>query len=183
MNGRISSELDSRLETEIADIGCYNACGSTRPSKLNVEQARNAAADDKHRLAGRQPHETLRADDASQRFDKRSFVECHPISQAKRSQLDIDLGHANIFGESTGIESRGPQHVADGLMSGEAITTLAAGHVVRSKNPIANPKIFDPLTYFHDFACDFVTQHQRGFLDAVPFHKIATANAARANAH
>ena len=148
-----------------------------------MEQARNAAADDKHRLAGRQPHETLRADDASQRFDKRSFVECHPISQAKRSQLDIDLGHANIFGESTGIEARGPQHVADGLMSGEAITTLAAWHVVRSKNPIANPKIFDPLTYFHDFACDFVTQHQRGFLDAVPFHKIATANAARANAH
>jgi hypothetical protein len=68
-------------------------------------------------------------------------------------------------------------------MTGQAVTALSAGHVVGSKDPVAGLEISDPLAYFDNLAGDFVTQNQRGFLDAVPFHQIATANPARPDAH
>ena len=51
--------------------------------------------------------------------------------------------------------------------------------MMRSKNPIADFKVFDPFPNFSHFAGNLVTQNQRRLLDPVPFHKIAAADAAR----
>src|SRR3989304_9650545 len=68
-------------------------------------------------------------------------------------------------------------------MPGQAIAACAAGHRVRGENPVADVKILDALAHFDNFPGDLVAQHQRRLLDAVPFHQVAAADAARAYAH
>ena len=65
-------------------------------------------------------------------------------------------------------------------MPGQAVAALAAGNVVRGKNPIADFKIFDAGADLRDFPGNFMTQNERGFLDPIPFHQVAAADAAGA---
>ena len=82
--------------------------------------------------------ESLRAHDTGQRFDERSFVERHRVGNAQRSRLDVYFRHANVFSEAAGIEMGCAQQVAHRLMSGQAITALAARHVMRREDTIAD---------------------------------------------
>jgi hypothetical protein len=42
-------------------------------------------------------------------------------------------------------------------MTREAITAFAAGYMMGSENPIADPEILNVFAGFYDFTCDFVT--------------------------
>ena len=98
----------------------------------------------------------------------------------QRAQLYVYFRHANVFGKSAGIEMGRPQQVADRLMSGQTVAALAAGHMMRGKNPIADFEVFDPLPHLGHFAGNLMTQNKRRLFDPIPLHQIAAANAARA---
>jgi len=180
---RVRAELLGGVEPIIADIGGDNPRRTARARQLNMQQAGYAAADHEHGLTRGDAAEALRAHHARERLNERTFVESHAIGNAQRAELDIDLRHADVFGESTGIEMSRAQQVADRLVSRQTVTAFPAGHMVRSKNPIAGFKVFDPFPNFSHFTGNLVTQNQRRLLDPVPFHKIAAADAARAYAN
>src|SRR5687768_4939722 len=78
---------------------------------------------------------------------------------------------------------RGAEHFAYRLMTGMTIPALPARHMMRGEDSVPHTEIFNTGADFDDVAGNLVPQDERRLFDAVPFHQIAAANAAGANAH
>jgi len=88
-----------------------------------------------------------------------------------------------LDGEAAGIEMRAAERVADGMVTGAAIAALHARHVVRDEDPVADAVIAGAHADRRDLAGDLVPEHERRFFNAVPFHDVGAADAARLDAH
>jgi hypothetical protein len=180
---RVGAELGSCPESKLADIGGEDALRSARSSELNVKQSRDATANHQDGLTGGQARKPLCPDHTSQWLDKRAFIKRDFRRQAKGPQIDIDFGDADELSKTAGVEVGRAQHVANGLVTSAAVPALTAGYMMGGKHAVADVEVLNALPHFDNLACDLMTQHQRRFLDAIPFHEIAAANPAGANAN
>src|SRR5213592_4410773 len=146
-----------------------------------MEETRHAASDDEDRVARAEARETLSAENAGERFDEDRVVVRDRRRQAKDAKLHVDRGDSDEFRESTRVEVRGPQSIADGLMARQAISALAARHMMRHEHAVADLHLIHASADLGNFGGNFMTEDERRLRLAVPLHHVGAANPARAN--
>jgi hypothetical protein len=75
------------------------------------------------------------------------------------------------------------QGVTNGVVAIQAVAAGVAGDMVGDEDPVTDFVLFHPLADFYDLSRDLVPQHYGSFLDTIPFHHVAAADAAGDHFH
>src|SRR6266581_2065451 len=97
------------------------SAGSLR--EFDVQQSGDAAAEYEDRASRTETREPLTPDHAGERLHERGLVIRAFPREWGDAMLHVDRGHADELGKPTRIEVRRTQGLADGLVTGETVST------------------------------------------------------------
>src|SRR6266581_8334986 len=149
--------------------------GSLR--EFDVQQSGDAAAEYEDRASRTETREPLTPDHAGERLHERGLVIRDFPREWEDAMLHVDRGHADELGKPTRIEVRRTQGLADGLVTGETVSTRTTRHMVRHEDAVADFDGVHAGADLDDLSSDLMPENQRRLRLPVPLHHIGAADA------
>ena len=178
MNGRTGSEIHRCPEAVFADIGRHNSSRAEGFREHEVQQTRDAAAENEHAVAGLKPRKPLAADDTGQRLYKYTLLKTHGLGQDENASIDVQRGNAQVLAEPPGVVIGRVKRLAGRVAALEAVEACVTGDMMGYEHTVPDPVALDSGACLDDHPCDLVPEDDGRLLDPVPLHDVAAADAA-----
>jgi hypothetical protein len=125
----------------------------------------------------------LPAQDAGKRFYECCILVGNFIRQQEYTAVHINGWQPNILGKTAGVKVCLTQCITNGGMPSQAVMTRVAWDMMCRRYSVTLFVALHSIAHSRNLAAYFMTQYQRGPVQAVPLHHIAAADAAGLYTH